>query len=245
VRFTITLPTLFCGHCHCTMCRRSHGAGYVTWIAVPRERFVLDAGDAQLVRFRSSHHGTRSFCGRCGSTLFCESTHHPDSVDIVLANLNDPIDRAPQAHVFFESRVDWVNVEDGLPRLSGLDFASERRARREAIVLEHMQSENVQDWERTIATYSHPRYELPDGRIFDGRDDVLRYWVEGRRVVPDQRNELIELSHVGDDTVQIEFWLRGTPKATNEPFEVRLWARFRFDDDDLMTNERVYSQRPK
>jgi hypothetical protein len=52
------------------MCRRSHGAGYVTWLAVPRAQFSLDKGDEQLVRFRSSHHGTRSFCGRCGSTLF-------------------------------------------------------------------------------------------------------------------------------------------------------------------------------
>ena len=36
VRFTVTLPSLFCGHCHCTLCQRSHGAGYVTWFAVPR-----------------------------------------------------------------------------------------------------------------------------------------------------------------------------------------------------------------
>jgi len=76
------------------MCRRAHGAGYVTWLAVPRGQFSLDKGDEQLVRFRSSHHGTRSFCGRCGSTLFCETTHYPDMVDIVLANMNDPIDRA-------------------------------------------------------------------------------------------------------------------------------------------------------
>ena len=119
VRFAISLPTLFCGHCHCTMCRRSHGAGYVTWTAVPRARFALTAGEDTLVRFASSDHGTRSFCGRCGSTLFCESTHHPDQVDVVLANLAGPIDRTPQVHVFFDDRADWVVVEDGLPRLGG------------------------------------------------------------------------------------------------------------------------------
>jgi hypothetical protein len=113
------MPTLFCGHCHCSMCRRAHGAGYVTWLAIPRGQFRLDAGEERLVRFRSSHHGTRSFCGRCGSTLFCETTHHPDVVDIVLANMNDPIDRPPQAHFYFDDRVDWVCVEDGLPRFGG------------------------------------------------------------------------------------------------------------------------------
>jgi ketosteroid isomerase-like protein len=122
--------------------------------------------------------------------------------------------------------------------------AERRRARREAVVLEHMQSENVQDWDRTMRTFSHPRYELPDGRVFDGHEDVLRYWIEGRTIVPDQRNELIELTHLDDDRVQIEFWLRGTPTTTGQPFERRLWALFSFDSDDLMTGERVYTEPP-
>lgn len=119
VEFEVELPTLFCGHCHCTMCRRIHGAGYVTWTAVPPERLHWVRGQSKLERFRSSDHGTRSFCSECGSTLFCESTHHPDRIDIVLANLEGPIDKAPQVHVYFDSRVDWVSVEDGLPRLGG------------------------------------------------------------------------------------------------------------------------------
>lgn len=120
----------------------------------------------------------------------------------------------------------------------------ERWHRREVLVREHMESENVQEWDRTMATFSHPRYELFDGRVIDGRDDVMAYWLEGRTEVPDQRNQLIELEHVGDDHVLIEFWLRGTPESSGEPFEVRLWALYDFDDDDLMTNERVYRARP-
>jgi hypothetical protein len=121
----------------------------------------------------------------------------------------------------------------------------DRRARREALVIEHMQSENVQEWERTMATFSHARYELPDGRVIDGHDEVMRYWIEGRTLVPDQRNELIRLEHIDDAHVLIEFWLRGTPTTTGEPFEVRLWALYDFDDNDLMTNERVYTARPQ
>lgn len=119
VRFRVSLPSLFCGHCHCSMCQRSHGAGYVTWFAVPRGQLAFDSGEQQLVRFRSSEHGTRSFCGRCGSSLFCESTRHPEQVDIVLANMQGAIDRPPQVHVFFDDRAPWVAVDDGLPRLGG------------------------------------------------------------------------------------------------------------------------------
>jgi hypothetical protein len=101
------------------MCRRSHGAGYVTWFAVPRDRLSLAEGADELVRFSSSEHGARSFCGRCGSSLFCESTTHPEQVDIVLANMHGPIDRVPEVHIFFDDRADWVFVDDGLPRLGG------------------------------------------------------------------------------------------------------------------------------
>jgi hypothetical protein len=101
------------------MCRRSHGAGYVTWFAVPREQLSFEAGERELVRFRSSEHGTRSFCGRCGSSLFCESTNHPEVIDVVVANMEGPIDRAPEVHVYYDDRASWVNVTDDLPRLGG------------------------------------------------------------------------------------------------------------------------------
>ena len=119
VRFSVRLPSVFCGHCHCSMCRRNHGAGFVTWFTVPREQFSLDEGREDLICFKSSDHGTRSFCGRCGSSLICESTEHPEQVDIELANMDGPIDRPPQVHIYFDSRAEWVVVEDELPRLGG------------------------------------------------------------------------------------------------------------------------------
>jgi hypothetical protein len=44
VRFRVELPTLFCAHCHCSMCRRNHGAAYVTWFGIARERLAVEAG---------------------------------------------------------------------------------------------------------------------------------------------------------------------------------------------------------
>jgi hypothetical protein len=101
------------------MCRRAHGAGYVTWFGQPRARFKLLSQPDRLVRYRSSDHGTRSFCATCGSTLFCESTRHPDVIDIVLANMDGKLDRVPQAHFYFDDRADWVQVTDDQPRFGG------------------------------------------------------------------------------------------------------------------------------
>ena len=122
--------------------------------------------------------------------------------------------------------------------------ATDRRARRAAIVIEHMESENVHAWDRTMATFSHPRYELvATGQVIDGHDDVMAYWHAGRSVFTDQRNELIAMHHA-DDAVIIEFWLTGThlggANPTGRSFRCRMCAVFEFDADDLMTAERVY-----
>jgi hypothetical protein len=119
VRFEIELPTRFCVHCHCTMCRRIHGAGFVTWFAIPTAQLRMTAGEEKLATYRSSDHGTRSFCVTCGSSLFCASTHHPDVIDVVLANMDGAIDRPPESHIFYSDHAPWVVLGDKLPRLGG------------------------------------------------------------------------------------------------------------------------------
>jgi hypothetical protein len=117
VKFEVTMPTLVVAHCHCSLCRRSHGAAFVTWLLVSRDQFLLKAGAESLSRYQSSEHGTRSFCQNCGSSLFFETRERPDQIDVVLSNMLAPIDREPQLHVHFDDRVDWVEVADSLPRL--------------------------------------------------------------------------------------------------------------------------------
>ena len=101
------------------MCRRLHGAGYVTWIGVPRKQLTIVKGADALRRHASSDHGSRAFCEHCGTSLFCELTAHPDEVDVPLANMEGAIDRSPEMHVFFSNHAPWVCVDDGLPRLGG------------------------------------------------------------------------------------------------------------------------------
>ena len=119
VQFEIELPTLGCAHCHCSMCRRPHGASYVTWVEVPPERFRVTSGEENIARYASSETGTRGFCKVCGSQMICENTSHPEFIDIALAALHGKIDRDPDAHYFFDSRADWTVVNDDLPKFGG------------------------------------------------------------------------------------------------------------------------------
>ena len=120
VRFEIDLPTRFCVHCHCSMCRRNHGAAFVTWFGVPKTNFRLLEGETAVTRYQSSDHGTRSFCSQCGSSLLCELDRDPDTIDVTLASMLAPIDRPPEAHVFFDTHVEWVEFLDQLPKMGSL-----------------------------------------------------------------------------------------------------------------------------
>lgn len=124
--------------------------------------------------------------------------------------------------------------------------------RRVEVVRLHMQSENELDFETTMTTFHHPRYELvPTGQVFDGEDEVRQYFAGSRTAFPDQRNEPIAL-HATDTGVFAEFWLRGTHSGplmgfepTGNTFEVRMVAFFEFadregDHADQIVCERVY-----
>jgi steroid delta-isomerase-like uncharacterized protein len=125
-------------------------------------------------------------------------------------------------------------------------LSAARRKKREEIVREHMDSENRHEFDATLDTFGHPRYELiATGEVYDGTEEVSGYYDDTRRAFPDQRNELLALHHA-DDAVLVEAVVRGTHKGplrslppTGREFELPILAIFEFDGDEL-TCERVY-----
>jgi steroid delta-isomerase-like uncharacterized protein len=120
------------------------------------------------------------------------------------------------------------------------------RRKRESIVREHMDSENRHEFDATLDTFHHPRYELiGTGEVYDGPEEVAKYFEDTRRAFPDQRNELLALHHA-DDAVLVEAVIRGTHNGqlrslppTGRQFELPILAMFVFEGDKLIC-ERVY-----
>lgn len=119
VRFEVTPPTKWCAHCHCTMCRRAHGTGVVTWFGAHSQSVRLLSGADLLRWYRSSPQARRGFCGHCGSMLFFEGERWPGETHIARASVPGKIDREPAAHVFFDIHVDWLKFNDDLKKLGG------------------------------------------------------------------------------------------------------------------------------
>ena len=118
LQFSFRPPSLWCAHCHCTMCQRAHGAALVTWVGVSESAFRLESGNS-LRWHASSEQGQRGFCSNCGSTLFFRSERWPGEIHITRCNIEGDIDREPAAHVFWEGHVDWLTFKDDLPKIEG------------------------------------------------------------------------------------------------------------------------------
>ena len=97
-------------NCHCTLCRRTSGAPYVTWMLLTDEQFRLTQGEpAELA---SSDHGTRWFCSRCGTPIVFRTTKRPGKTDVTVASLDEPNRCPPREDVYAETRLDWVHGID-------------------------------------------------------------------------------------------------------------------------------------
>lgn len=118
VQFRLVEPVKFVAHCHCSICRRAHGAPFVTWVGVPEKQFQLVEGK-DLATYRSSAEAERSFCRNCGSPMFFRGTRWPGEVHVARALVASTSLPKPQAHVFVSDAAEWVPVDASLPRLGG------------------------------------------------------------------------------------------------------------------------------
>lgn len=103
-------------HCHCSMCRKFHGAAYATFGEARSENFRWTKGADLLQNYQAENGTTRQFCSRCGSSLiFINSNGNNEVVQFALATLDVPIAERPDAHIFTAYKADWSVICDGLP----------------------------------------------------------------------------------------------------------------------------------
>ena len=82
-------------HCHCSMCRKFHGAAFAT----------LAAADE-----------FRSFCSRCGTSLAFRSNDESETpYEPALSLFDEEVPVRPAAHIFTNFSATWYRVNDGLP----------------------------------------------------------------------------------------------------------------------------------
>ena len=81
----------------------------------PAEAFHYTQGAPGGI-YRSSAWGQREFCRDCGTQLLFRNTEHGKTVDLNYVTLDDPEQLVPEYHIYTESRLKWLNIDDNLPR---------------------------------------------------------------------------------------------------------------------------------
>lgn len=116
VRFEISGPIGRASHCHCSMCRKAHGAAFATYAAVQTTDFRWTSGKELVAGFRSSPHIVRTFCVRCGSNLQWLNERAPERTEVALGVLDDDPRVKPTVHIFVADKAPWFEITDALPQ---------------------------------------------------------------------------------------------------------------------------------
>jgi len=117
IRFEVDQFEPQTGNCHCSMCRKFHGAAYATLAEARREHFRWTAGVDLLKGYTADNGTTRSFCKNCGSSLtFASPDADPDLVEIALGCFDDEVPVKPDAHIYVASGAKWALPQDDLPQ---------------------------------------------------------------------------------------------------------------------------------
>jgi len=102
------------GHCHCTDCKKSSGAGHINATFVPKSGFkVTGQTTAYTSQADSGNTIERHFCPTCGSRLFAYPAN--GMVGIMAGTMNNLENFQPMFEVFTKRRCPWDNIKGDLP----------------------------------------------------------------------------------------------------------------------------------
>ena len=102
-------------------------APVVTFVGFKKDQIEFTKGERRM--YGSSPGVGRSFCGTCGTPLTWEGDSNlpgrGEIVEFYISTFDEPAAFTPTNHNWYDDRIAWFDVADGLPRYRGFDFDSE------------------------------------------------------------------------------------------------------------------------
>jgi hypothetical protein len=153
VRYQVAGPLRDVINCHCSRCRRAHGH-FAAYTATHSE--ALSVTEARGLRWYVADGRERGFCAECGASLFWRRAG-AEHTAIAAGTLDTPAGLRTAAHIFTDSRADYYEITDDLPRYpeGGVACASMRKP-------------------LSRTHYALARFRIPGWARKGGDDDLLR-----------------------------------------------------------------------
>ena len=103
-------------HCHCSQCRRLHGAAFASFGGVLKKDFSYISDQKNLACYASSGNHERLFCKNCGSNILVVLEDEPDSYYLSMGSVDDNPTCPPAYHIFVGSKAPWFCFSDDAPQ---------------------------------------------------------------------------------------------------------------------------------
>jgi len=97
------LPNI--ANCHCSMCRKFHGAAFGTYGTVNSLKWIT--GHDSIKTYQSSQKAERGFCSHCGSSLFYKLRSVDSPYEIALGVLDEEPNYPVNADIYCASKAKW------------------------------------------------------------------------------------------------------------------------------------------
>jgi len=103
-------------HCHCSICRRLHGAAFASWGGVSRNAFRFVCGENDLKAYAYSERSDSLFCKHCGSRVLVDFKTEQDRLYVAMGTVDGDVKCPPGYHQFVGSKASWFKIHDDLPQ---------------------------------------------------------------------------------------------------------------------------------
>lgn len=101
-------------NCHCSMCRKFHGAAFGTLVGV--KGLSWNSGLSLLKEFIASNGTIRTFCSECGSSLgFRVRGTSTDEIELAISTFDDEIPIKIDAQIYTKYKASWCTLNPDIP----------------------------------------------------------------------------------------------------------------------------------
>lgn len=114
IQFEVEVEINDFSHCHCSQCRRLHGAAFATFAGVPAHQFRYVSGEKDLKAYASSDSHQRLFCANRGSNTLVALAQEPDFLYLSMGAIDGDTPRPPGYHIYVGSKAPWHEIVDVL-----------------------------------------------------------------------------------------------------------------------------------
>jgi hypothetical protein len=106
--------------CHCRDCQYASGSAFSVVAYFPVAMVTMHGtSKSYMVKGSAGLSVERHFCPECGTPLYSRLLEMPEVVFIKTGSFDDPNQVSPRGHIWCDSQVKWLRINDELERLPG------------------------------------------------------------------------------------------------------------------------------